>query len=1515
MNLRADAALLTAKEPLCTLSNFPIRGKVWNFTHVACNYIHGTIALADERGQIIVINQVSSSYQVARLAHTAISSIEFLHSSGGSAKHTGYLLVAYESGRALMIDCTSKESVGHLQSDGASPLRILKCHPSEQVAVSVNDERVLAIWDLRMSRCVMQFDATEPVVHIAFDKGGDLICVLFQTALSVLRTTDGCMVGRAELPVEDGGTQFISYVGSANLQKAFLADFRGIIHVFDLEPIRAVKSADNSEEIPVVMLRRLGRLELPSSMAIPVAMTVINETPYLLKVLLVRVDGRVSILEVPGARGTPTSHFKVLADIDQQRIFGGDGSSQIRPTIAGIEQMEGLVYQRCVCDRSGLQIVCLGIDGAVRIFHPLALLGVNISDENRDHIHLDLPTREELDSERRKGMGRSMDTKVKSTHASRLREGKVLKDISDRNETDPSRVKEVINKDAAPVKVVAPKKKEKVVLSTKEKIAKARKAMKKQEQLKNPLYKLAEFVGPENRVTPRKLKAYLSLNGEYPSRYRTLIWRLLLKLPENSKHYVTLLQKGPHPAFDDLQNQFPIKSRRVFERLHRCCCHLAHWSPHFAKTKYIAQLIFPFLLTYSSDEIAAFETVLTILNWWGHSWQATWPQPPVHILDTSDNLMYHHDLRLRSYFRNTKVSVGVLCWNMLSTLFTEVLGKNDWLILMDFLFSYIETQEYFYLVPIAIIRATKSQCMCISDELAIIKFYRYQQTINIQDIIRSVKEMYDTTPHKLLSIVARPRRTEIEGDEGPDIDLSRTPFRHGYDDKAQARESMADARGKAIFPLPIGEYPKFQGVADFIVDWQLRDRERAMDLDRTVQNKETRIRELEESITKMQTDFEEWKIRNREAPPLAMETRKKAMEDERALNKELLEIERKVADRKIQALEAEEKANREELELYEKMEAESQALIVQSEEFMNEKMETMLEIQRLRGMTATAEAQSQERISEMYRHKTRDMQMTAKKQEMEGRELEMQSKVAMLSEAWRSQDELDEQKRAMREKSIQENADRESFKAVQDSLMDKMQELQMSREQKIMEIERQRAIRMAREQADEAEDIANRARKAHQKSNELQLKAAKADIMEEGLKATQKYIEQTINMIREEGQKLIDDEKLYLQEQMKKEEEMRSAELRQEWAKMKADHLNQVLVSENLIQEHVLRMRRSAMEMEEMVNAQSNKQEASESQKSAQEFQAHIEKMGQDIVKEQRAKFLSLRERESSFGMQRQKEKERPLLVEEHDDLDISSSSDDILGKASLKLAAKTTKTYGGGVIVSKSYGGGVAISSDATSNIDVSMTPEVGNEEEYSLESLLNSSSSSPPGIDKSTMISTTGSVDIDVSSSDGQASVDYAGDENVGLLKTTTFNSRVSVDSGSSASLRDSLESITDESLRVLNETRAQARRERADEEKFISTLTERVKAYSQTELVTPSSTSSTIDLSAHAQHSNLQRLEVSPLPPAVEGLLEQSLDLGDKSFGGDSALWAAFSGSEKEDDDSFDDLDGDSTPDTSH
>ena len=91
-----------------------------------------------------------------------------------------------------------------------------------------------------------------------------------------------------------------------------------------------------------------------------------------------------------------------------------------------------------------------------------------------------------------------------------------------------------------------------------------------------------------------KLKSILKGFGEYPAKYRsvtafslydimdkpahlpplfaltrTFIWRNLLQLPENHVAYSALLDKGTHPAFANLHQTYPIKSRKLLRVLQR----------------------------------------------------------------------------------------------------------------------------------------------------------------------------------------------------------------------------------------------------------------------------------------------------------------------------------------------------------------------------------------------------------------------------------------------------------------------------------------------------------------------------------------------------------------------------------------------------------------------------------------------------------------------------------------------------------------------------------------------------------------------------------------------------------------------------------------------------------------------------------------------------------------------------------------------------------------------------------
>jgi hypothetical protein len=59
--------------------------------------------------------------------------------------------------------------------------------------------------------------------------------------------------------------------------------------------------------------------------------------------------------------------------------------------------------------------------------------------------------------------------------------------------------------------------------------------------------------------------------------------------------------------------------------------------------------VFPFTLVYGTDELAAVETCMSILMWWGHSWHATHPNPPVHIVDALDSLLKYLDPKVPTY--------------------------------------------------------------------------------------------------------------------------------------------------------------------------------------------------------------------------------------------------------------------------------------------------------------------------------------------------------------------------------------------------------------------------------------------------------------------------------------------------------------------------------------------------------------------------------------------------------------------------------------------------------------------------------------------------------------------------------------------------------------------------------------------------------------------------------------------------------------------------------------------------
>lgn len=189
------------------------------------------------------------------------------------------------------------------------------------------------------------------------------------------------------------------------------------------------------------------------------------------------------------------------------------------------------------------------------------------------------------------------------------------------------------------------------------------------------LYRLITEDPNRSRLSVDKLRSLLSSYNCFPARYRLLIWKFLLRLPENTVAFKTLTDMGPHPAFNELESRYPLKSEGLLRRLQTVCSALGHWSPIFGEVEYLPVVAFPFVQLFKGDDLAAFETTMCILLHWHHNFLSTFPSAPVTILSTLEQLLKTHDPALRRHFIKIQLDAQGYGWTLLRSIFTEVLTR------------------------------------------------------------------------------------------------------------------------------------------------------------------------------------------------------------------------------------------------------------------------------------------------------------------------------------------------------------------------------------------------------------------------------------------------------------------------------------------------------------------------------------------------------------------------------------------------------------------------------------------------------------------------------------------------------------------------------------------------------------------------------------------------------------------------------------------------------------------------
>ncbi|CAL7945564.1 unnamed protein product [Xylocopa violacea] len=180
----------------------------------------------------------------------------------------------------------------------------------------------------------------------------------------------------------------------------------------------------------------------------------------------------------------------------------------------------------------------------------------------------------------------------------------------------------------------------------------------------------------KHELSLEKLILILKEFGEYPEKYRILIWSTILQLPANRNAYNALANKAAstHLSLDILKNySLANRSKRMLLMTTVHC--LIQWCPLLVQCSFLPNLIFPFLMIFQKDQLFGFEMVLTILLNYCQKWFEYHPLPPLNVLGIVENILLRADSTLLNVFCERGITSSEYAWPLLTTAMRENIKK------------------------------------------------------------------------------------------------------------------------------------------------------------------------------------------------------------------------------------------------------------------------------------------------------------------------------------------------------------------------------------------------------------------------------------------------------------------------------------------------------------------------------------------------------------------------------------------------------------------------------------------------------------------------------------------------------------------------------------------------------------------------------------------------------------------------------------------------------------------------
>ncbi|KAF6031694.1 TBC1D31 [Bugula neritina] len=258
---------------------------------------------------------------------------------------------------------------------------------------------------------------------------------------------------------------------------------------------------------------------------------------------------------------------------------------------------------------------------------------------------------------------------------------------------------------------------------------------------------ITERVENSKTLSHVRLREILKEYGEFPEKYRTFIWKTILRLPENYDSYSALLNKGIHPAFAEIHKVYPIRSLKLLRVFQRLLSAVAYWAPVVTESTFLPTLAFPFAKLLQNNQLIAFEVVATILVNWTQKWFDFIPNPPLNILSLIENVFSYHDKELFQHFVRYRVTTQTYAWSLLQTGFSEVFSRDEWMKLWDHIL--INEPSWMLMAVVAYTLVNRGPLLECYEVEEFKQFYRYHNGTGVAQVIKETYKVICTTPSDL----------------------------------------------------------------------------------------------------------------------------------------------------------------------------------------------------------------------------------------------------------------------------------------------------------------------------------------------------------------------------------------------------------------------------------------------------------------------------------------------------------------------------------------------------------------------------------------------------------------------------------------------------------------------------------------------------------------------------------------------------------------------------------------------